>query len=1083
MTLVALGNVLHDGPMRERFHADPIVAGDRAAAPGADAARRAGRPTAAEEVETRAPTCATASPPALRRFTSPHDADPAHAAPVERPLRGHGHGGRRRLQPLARPRGDALARGRDPRRVGQLLLPARHARAAPSGRPATSRAAPRPDSYEVDLLRGPRRVPSAATARSRPHSRSSSRRRTTPSPAGVAHQPRRRAPRDRADLLRGDRARAARRRRRASGLQNLFVQTEFVADVGALLATRRPRSRRRAAVWAAHRRRGRGRSAGRRRVRDRPGALPRPRPHGRGRRSSMHRRPAAVEHRGRGARSDLQPPPPRAARARARRLASTFSTVRRRVARGGARPRRQVPRAARLRARGRAGLDPGQVAAAPPRHRAPTRRTCSSGWRDRIVYSRPVAARRAERIARNRRGAVRACGRYGISGDLPIVLVRIDEAEDLDLVRQLLRAHEYWRLKGLAVDLVILNEDGAVVRAGPAAARSRRSCARASRVRGRDGRPAAAASSCCAAEQISRGGPARCCRPSRGWSSSARRGTPRRPGERALDRAAPRSAAGTSPRRGPASRARRRPPRPRRSSSSTASAGSPTTAANTSSILRPGQTHAGAVGQRDREPARSAPSCPSRGVGYTWADNSRENQLTPWSNDPVGDPVGEAIYVRDDETGEVWAPTAAADRASASAVRRPPRPRATAVFEHDARRHRARARRSSSPLDDPVKISRLTSENRSARAPAAVGHRLRRVGARASSRGAAAPHVVTERRSGDAARCWRATPRTPSSPGGSAFLDLRRPADELDRRSRPSSSAATARPAGRPALRRRAALSGPRRRRARSVRARSRRRVELAPGAATRGRRSCSARPPTRRAAPSSSGAAGAADREAARRERRRATGTTSSARSRCGRPIRSMDVLLNRWLLYQTLACRLWARIGVLPVGRRVRLPRSAAGRAGAASTRPGASRASSILRAAARQFVEGDVQHWWHPPTGRGRPHALLRRPPVAAVRRRAATSRHRRRGVLDETVPFLEVAALRPDQDDAYVAARRRGRDRRRSTSTARARSTRASRTGAHGLPLMGTRRLERRHEPRRRRGHGRERLARLVPVATC
>ena len=46
------------------------------------------------------------------------------------------------------------------------------------------------------------------------------------------------------------------------------------------------------------------------------------------------------------------------------------------------------------------------------------------------------------------------------------------------------------------------------------------------------------------------------------------------------------------------------------------------------------------------------------GSGYTWSGNSRENQLTPWSNDPVSDPVSEAIYIRDDDTGELWGPTA-----------------------------------------------------------------------------------------------------------------------------------------------------------------------------------------------------------------------------------------------------------------------------------------------------------------------------------------------------------------------------------------------------------------------------------------
>jgi cyclic beta-1,2-glucan synthetase len=47
------------------------------------------------------------------------------------------------------------------------------------------------------------------------------------------------------------------------------------------------------------------------------------------------------------------------------------------------------------------------------------------------------------------------------------------------------------------------------------------------------------------------------------------------------------------------------------------------------------------------------------GSGFTWALNSREHQITPWSNDPVADRPGEVLYVRDEETGEVWGPTAA----------------------------------------------------------------------------------------------------------------------------------------------------------------------------------------------------------------------------------------------------------------------------------------------------------------------------------------------------------------------------------------------------------------------------------------
>jgi cyclic beta-1,2-glucan synthetase len=105
----------------------------------------------------------------------------------------------------------------------------------------------------------------------------------------------------------------------------------------------------------------------------------------------------------------------------------------------------------------------------------------------RILYSDPGLRPSADALKRNASGPS-ALWAYQISGDLPIVLVRIDEPEDRGIVRQLLRAHEYWRLKGLAVDLVILNEQGesyieqlqtsleALVRASQSAAWHERTC-------------------------------------------------------------------------------------------------------------------------------------------------------------------------------------------------------------------------------------------------------------------------------------------------------------------------------------------------------------------------------------------------------------------------------------------------------------------------------------------------------------------------------------------------------------------------------------------------------------------------------
>ena len=105
-------------------------------------------------------------------------------------------------------------------------------------------------------------------------------------------------------------------------------------------------------------------------------------------------------------------------------------------------------------------------------------------------------------------------------------------------------------------------------------------------------------------------------------------------------------------------------------------------------------------------------------------------------------------------------------------------------------------------------------------------------------------------------------------------------------------------------------------------------------------------------------------------------------------------------------------------------------------------------------RQFAEGDVQHWWHRRDRRRRAHALLRRHALAALRRRRSTSRRpATTPILDERVPFLEGRALAPGEHEVVRRAARSRRARARSTSTARAPSTRATTSGAHGLPLMG------------------------------
>src|SRR5207244_5855876 len=91
---------------------------------------------------------------------------------------------------------------------------------------------------------------------------------------------------------------------------------------------------------------------------------------------------------------------------------------------------------------------------------------------NRILYTDP-SLRPSPEVLRRASGGPSGLWPHGISGDLPIVLVRIDDAEDQEIVRQLLRAHEYWRLKQLAVDLVIVAGDGGSSRRSDHEARCR----------------------------------------------------------------------------------------------------------------------------------------------------------------------------------------------------------------------------------------------------------------------------------------------------------------------------------------------------------------------------------------------------------------------------------------------------------------------------------------------------------------------------------------------------------------------------------------------------------------------------------
>ena len=332
---------------------------------------------------------------------------------------------------------------------------------------------------------------------------------------------------------------------------------------------------------------------------------------------------------------------------------------------------------------------------------------------NRILYSDPSLRPARGRCWPGTSAAPRAVGPTASPAICRSSLVRIDEAEDLDIVRQLLRAHEYWRLKLLDVDLVIINEHGAsyaqdLQDALETLVRTSQSRAGPRGPRGPGGVHILRGDLLSAEDRTLLQTAARAV-------LLSRRGTPGRAGH-------PPGAAG----RTRARRCRRAARRPAAAGAATDAAGSPRPELEffngLGGFADGGREYVIVLGPGQATPAPwlNVVANPSfgfqvseSGSGYTWAENSRENQLTPWSNDPVSDPVGEAIYVRDDESGEVWGPTALPIRGEES----------TYVARHGPGYSRFEHERDGIglelvqfvPLDEPVKVSLLTIENRSGR--------------------------------------------------------------------------------------------------------------------------------------------------------------------------------------------------------------------------------------------------------------------------------------------------------------------------------------------------------------------------------
>jgi cyclic beta-1,2-glucan synthetase len=640
-----------------------------------------------------------------------------------------------------------------------------------------------------------------------------------------------------------------------------------------------------------------------------------------------------------------------------------------------------------------------------------------------------------ERLRRNQRSQS-ALWAHGISGDLPLLLLSVNDANDLAVVREVLVAHTYWRVRGLKVDLVILNEEPGSY-AQPLQNKLVKLIQAHSLLTGSD-RPGGiflrSADQLPAEDLTLLLASAHAVLIAARGSLAQQLSRPARKAELPAD---------LEPRR---TREEPSGPLPFLELPYFNSLGG---------FTPDGHEYAIYLGPRDETPA---PWCnvianptfgalvTESGLATAWCGNSQTNRLTPWLNDPISNAVGEAFYLRDEESGISWTPTPLPIRELDAYRAR--HGQGYTMYEHNSHAIEQELLVFVPVAPDlPVRIERLRIRNRSTR--------RRRLSVTAFAEWALGAdrednqlHVVTEWDSRSHSLLARNVRRADYN-STVAFASLVPAANSYtaDRAEFLGRNGGARRPR---ALRRKA-LSG-------------RTGTGLDP---------CAALQVTVELAPNEQQEVVFLLGQGANIEETRALALrfqTSEAveeafmatrlwwdellgKVEVETPISSVNFLLNRWLLYQTLSCRVWGRSAFYQSGGAFGFRDQLQDVLALLYSCPALAR-EHILSAAARQFIEGDVQHWWHPPSGVGVRTLCsddLLWLPYATARYVRVTGDS---SILDEVVPFLEGRPLEPGEHEAYFAPKPAAGEASLVEHCCRAMQRSVSRRGPRGLPLIGS-----------------------------